>query len=225
VTDLAAHAAAAGAVAVAAMPPSFFKPDGVEGVIRYMKLVAASSGALPVYYYHIPIKTGVGIRCDKLLARVVEEQAAGALTTFRGVKYSDADLHIFANCIAFAGGAFDCLYGKDEQLLGAWAMGCRGAVGSTYNYMGRVYNALLAAADAGDMVKALALMRKAQATVDLLYAAASYGSPACNVGKAIMELRLGGKHCGPPREPGVAVTPAGVAKLKADLEALGFFTW
>ncbi len=75
------------------------------------------------------------------------------------------------------------------------------------------------------MSAALAEQRKAQAVVDLLYDASNYGSGACNVGKAIMELRLGGKGCGAPRVPGVAVTAAGNERLKADLEKLGFFGW
>ena len=48
---------------------------------------------------------------------------------------ADSDLHIFGNCVAFQDGLYDCLYGKDEQFLGALAMGATGAVGSTYNYM------------------------------------------------------------------------------------------
>ena len=40
-----------------------------------------------------------------------------------------------------------------------------------------------------------------------------------------MELRLGGKGCGPPRYPCVPMTPEGVAALKADLDALGAFQW
>jgi N-acetylneuraminate lyase len=186
---------------------------------------APPCSSLPLYYYHIAIKTAVFIRCDKLLQKVSEAQAGGRLRTFRGIKYSDADLHILSNCLHHDKGAFDILYGKDEQLIGALSMGCRGAVGSTYNYMGRVYNKLIALHDAGDRAGALAEMRKSQEVVNILYCAADYGSAGAYVGKAIMELRLGGKHCGPPRVPMVAVTPAGMVKLRADLEALGFFGW
>jgi N-acetylneuraminate lyase len=259
VLDLAKHAQAAGAVAMGVTPTSFFKPDGLDAIMRYLELVADAApcvrrgpsrpsaglhtphhrtpsplpsaaptppcSALPLYYYHIAIKTAVFIRCDKLLQKVSEAQAAGRLRTFRGIKYSDADLHILSNCLHHDKGAFDILYGKDEQLIGALSMGCRGAVGSTYNYMGRVYNKLIALHDAGDRAGALAEMRKSQEVVNILYCAADYGSAGAYVGKAIMELRLGGKHCGPPRVPMVAVTPAGMVKLRADLEALGFFGW
>ena len=45
------------------------------------------------------------------------------------------------------------------------------------------------------------------------------------LGKAIMEARLGGKHCGPPRHPLSPMTPEGTAKLHADLKAIGFFEY
>ena len=225
VKELTLHAVASGAVAIAAMPTSFFKPNDIEAILRYFEIISNLAPKTPLYYYHLAIKTGVFIRCDKLLIRVAELQKEGKLLNFRGIKYSDADLHILSNCLALHNGMFDCLYGKDEQFLGAWAMGCKGAVGSTYNYMGRTYNRMIEAANKGDMVTALAEQRKAQLGVDLLYNSADYGHPAAHVGKAIMSLRLGGKYCGPPRAPMVAVTPAGMEKLKADLTKLGFFDW
>lgn len=225
VVELTKHAAAAGAAALGWMPGTFFKPDGLDGVVAGLAGVCDAAPSLPLYYYHIAIKTGVNIRCDLLLNKVAAEQAAGRMRNFRGLKYSDADLHILANCIASHGGAFDCAYGKDEQMLGAIAMGCKGFVGSTYNYAGRVYNKAIAAAAKGDWAGALVEQRKAQAVVDLLYAAASYGSGAANVGKAIMDLRVGGDVTGAPRYPLSGVTAAGKDKLRADLEALGFFAW
>lgn len=135
--DLAAHAEAVAAPAIAIICPTFNKPAGIPAIIELLEAVAAAAPTRPLYYYHIAIRTGVAIRCDALLEAVHGLRAAGRLSTFRGIKYSDADLHVFANCVAFAGGAYNCLYGKDEQLLGALAMGAVGAVGSTYNYQGR----------------------------------------------------------------------------------------
>lgn len=39
------------------------------------------------------------------------------------------DLHQMSNCIAFAGGKYDILSGRDEVLLSALAMGAKGGVG------------------------------------------------------------------------------------------------
>jgi N-acetylneuraminate lyase len=99
-------------------------------VAQWLEGVAKVVPTLPLYYYHIAIMTGVNIRMDQLL-----EAIHGRIPSFRGLKFSDADLHVYGNCVAYQGGLYDVLYGKDEQFLGALAMGGTGAVGSTYNYM------------------------------------------------------------------------------------------
>ena len=161
------------------------------------------------------------LRCDLLLAAAAA--AKTRLPTFAGIKYSDADLHIFANCLNYAGGAYDVLPGKDEQLLGFLAMGARGAIGSTYNYQGREYNALIAAAARGDMVEAQRLSRITQAGVDLLLTPERYGGAGVNIGKALMELRLGG-HSGAPRYPAKPMPEDAKARLREDAAAAGFFS-
>ena len=148
--DLAAHAAAAGASSIAYQPSTFFKPEGVAGIIEILTLVGAAAPTLPLYYYHIVVKTGVMIRCDHLLDAVAEAQAQGKLSSFRGIKYSNPDLFIMSNCIAAHGGKYDIAYGCDEQLVGALALGVEGAVGSTYNYTGKVANAIIDATKKGE---------------------------------------------------------------------------
>lgn len=91
VKELTTHAASAGAVAISAMPTSFFKPDGLDAIVSYFETIAACAPHLPLYYYHLAIKTGVYIRCDKLLAKIGALQVnEGRLKSFRGIKYSDA---------------------------------------------------------------------------------------------------------------------------------------
>ena len=50
----------------------------------------------------------------------------------------------------------------------------------------------------------------------------SYG-PSCNVGKAMLQLK--GVPVGPPRLPRLPLADAGLAKLRADMERMGFFEW
>jgi hypothetical protein len=76
-----------------------------------------------------------------------------------------------------------------QQLLGALAVGCTGAVGSTYNYMGATYIRLMDAFKRGDMVASLEEQRKSQLGVNLL-ASTKYGD-GVNVGKAILGLKVG----------------------------------
>jgi len=223
--ELAAHAAAAGAAAAGLVAPSYFRPGDVAACVALLDAVGKACPKLPLYWYSIPSMSGVAIRADLILRAVSAAQAGGRCANVRGVKFSEPNLHIYANCVALEGGKFDCPYGSDEQALGALAMGARGFIGSTYNYVGRPAADMIAAYRAGDMPAALAAQRKVQAVVDLLFASGDYGPPGCAVGKAIMELRLGGAGCGPARAPTYSVTDAGREKLRADLERIGFFSW
>lgn len=256
--EMAAHAASNGAVAISIQPTTFFKPDGVEGLINLFEKVVGAAPTLPFYYYHIPVKTAVNIRPDLLLKRIAQLQRdESRLTSFRGVKYSNEDLHIGSNCIATDGyvgpsktltpRCFDILYGKDEQLLGALPMGFEGAVGSTYNYMGRLINEMMELYRKGEMEKALEIQRKSQEIVNLMICSPSFGENGgpCTVHKAIHEMRLrhsngvltdeaaaAAKAAGKqvcfgftPRVPLVPISQSGIARLRDELTKLGFFTW
>jgi dihydrodipicolinate synthase/N-acetylneuraminate lyase len=59
------------------------------------------------------------------------------------------------------------LFGRDEILLSALALGARGAVGSTYNPIAPIYQRLMAALDAGDLVAARREQARARECVEL----------------------------------------------------------
>lgn len=52
-------------------------------------------------------------------------------------------MNIFEECISYRNHHYDILFGRDEMLVSALAMGCEGAVGSTYNYNGKEINRLV----------------------------------------------------------------------------------
>ncbi|XP_008561384.1 PREDICTED: N-acetylneuraminate lyase, partial [Galeopterus variegatus] len=149
--ELAQHAAQIGADGIAVIAPFFFKPWNKDILIDFLKEVAAAAHELPFYYYHIPALTGVKIRAEELLDGIQHH-----IPTFRGLKFSDTDLLDFGQCVdqnrqrqlAF-------LYGVDEQLLSALMMGATGAVGSTYNYLGKKTNQMLEAFERKDFSSAL----------------------------------------------------------------------
>ncbi|KAG9351264.1 hypothetical protein JZ751_025156 [Albula glossodonta] len=130
--DLARHAAQAGADGIAVMSPCVFKPTDAGVLRQFLQEVAAAAPELPFYYYHIPALTGVN-----LLARDVLEGIDKCIPSFRGLKFSGSDLLDFGRCVSYCPPHWSVLYGMDEQLLAALAMGANGAVGSTYNYVGR----------------------------------------------------------------------------------------
>lgn len=100
---------------------------------------------------------------------LVEVDRTGLLTNLAGIKASYYDLMDFTMCINYKnrfGNSYDMLLwqfvcvlsvfrliGRDEILLGAIAMGCKGAVGSTYNYMGAIMNEMWTAFNNGNLTR------------------------------------------------------------------------
>ncbi|XP_046275482.1 N-acetylneuraminate lyase isoform X1 [Marmota monax] len=149
--ELAQHAAEIGADGIAVIAPFFFKPWNKDVLINFLKEVAASAPALPFYYYHIPALTGVKIRAEELLDGIQDK-----IPTFQGLKFSDTDLLDFGQCVdQNHQRQFSLLFGVDEQLLSGLVMGATGAVGSTYNYLGKKTNQMLEAFERKDFSSAL----------------------------------------------------------------------
>ncbi|XP_062437072.1 N-acetylneuraminate lyase isoform X3 [Rhea pennata] len=209
--ELARHAAAIGASGIAVIAPFFFKPTNKDELITFLREVASEAPAVPFYYYHIPPLTGVKIRVEELLDGIKEQ-----IPTFQGVKFSDTDLLDLAQCINKNGGEeFVFLYGVDEQLLSALAIGANGAVGSTYNYLGQKNNMMLQAFAQHD----LALARKYQfLTGEFLNFVMKLGFGVAQT-KAIM-TSVSGIPMGPPRFPLVKASEEFITKAKAKLDSI-----
>uniref|UniRef100_A0A8B9QCH5 N-acetylneuraminate lyase n=1 Tax=Apteryx owenii TaxID=8824 RepID=A0A8B9QCH5_APTOW len=208
--ELARHAAAIGASGIAVIAPFFFKPTSKDELLAFLREVASEAPAVPFYYYHIPPLTGVKIRVEELLDGIKEQ-----IPTFQGVKFSDTDLLDLAQCINKNGGEeFVFLYGVDEQLLSALAIGANGAVGSTYNYLGQKTNMMLQAFAQHD----LALARKYQfLTGEFLNFVIKLGFGVAQT-KAVMTF-VSGIPMGPPRLPLVKASEEFIAKAKAKLDS------
>ncbi|XP_075616636.1 N-acetylneuraminate lyase [Balearica regulorum gibbericeps] len=209
--ELARHAAAIGASAIAVIAPFFFKPTNKDELIAFLQKVASEAPAVPFYYYHIPPLTGVKIRVEELLDGIKEW-----IPTFQGVKFSDTDLLDLAQCInKNEREQFAFLYGVDEQLLSALAIGADGAVGSTYNYLGRKTTLMLQAFAKPD----LALARKYQfLTGEFLNFVIKLGFGVAQT-KAVMTF-VSGIPMGPPRLPLVDASEDFIVKAKAKLDSI-----
>jgi N-acetylneuraminate lyase len=66
--DMAKHAAAHGADAIAAMPPTYLRPATVEALVQTVGRIAAVAPQTPFYYYHIPSLTGVAFPMNDFVA-------------------------------------------------------------------------------------------------------------------------------------------------------------
>ncbi|NXU56882.1 NPL lyase, partial [Turnix velox] len=209
--ELARHAADIGASGIAVIAPFFFKPTNKNELIAFLQKVASEAPTVPFYYYHIPPVTDVKIRVEELVDGIKER-----IPTFQGVKFSDTDLLDLAQCInKNERGEFAFLYGVDEQLLSALAVGANGAVGSTYNYLGRKTNLMLEAFAKAD----LALARQYQfLTGEFLNFVTKLGFGVAQT-KAVMSF-VSGIPMGPPRLPLVDASEEFIVKAKAKLDSI-----
>jgi N-acetylneuraminate lyase len=93
-----------------------------------MGAIASAAPSLPFYYYHIPSATNVDLPMVDFLA-----VADGLIQNLAGIKYTHYDLEDLQLCLHYGGGKYNILFGRDQYLLAAVALGVRGAVGSTYS--------------------------------------------------------------------------------------------
>jgi N-acetylneuraminate lyase len=208
---LAAHAQKTGAQAIGMCGPFYLRPACVEDLVDWCASVAGAAPGIPFYYYHIPSVTHVGFPMAEFL-----KAAAGRIPTLAGVKFTHEDLLDFGNCLDFDGGRFDMLFGRDEILLSALALGARGAIGSTYNFAAPLFLRLWKAFESGRREEAA---RRQQQVRDFVAVLLRFGGlPA---GKALMK-RIG-IDCGPVRPPLRSLRPEDECRFFAELEKAGFF--
>ena len=168
---LARHAQNIGADAVAALAPGFFKPSGISGLVEWCAQLAAAAPKLPFYFYHIPCMNGVQPSMSAFL-----ERASERIPNLAGVKFTFEALNDFFEAMRLQNGRFDLLWGRDEMLLGALAMGAVGGVGSTYNIAAPLYLDLMAAYARGDNATARDLQAKAIAMINGMIATGNFFS-------------------------------------------------
>jgi len=210
---LAAQAQSLGVPAIAAMPPSYFKPDSIDTLVACCQEIAEAATACAFYYYHIPTLTGVELSMPKFL-----DCAADRVPTLAGIKFTHADLAAYLKCLNVQRGRFEVLWGMDEYLLPAVALGAVGAVGSTYNFSAPLYQRMLMAFARGDLADARAQQLRSIQLVDLLE---DFGYMAA--AKAMMGML--GVDVGPPRLPHRGLSREQYQCLRSSLEQLGFFDW
>jgi len=211
--ELASHAEGIGADAISAMPPTYFKVSSLKVLIDCLRHIAAAAPRLPLFYYHIPFMTGTDFDMVELLREGGEH-----LPSLAGIKYSDYTIHEYQMCLQLDNRRFDVLFGRDEMLFSALCVGAAGAVGSTYNFAGPLYQRIIRAFEQGDLDEA----RRCQAlSVDMIRILLRYrGLPAF---KATMKLI--GLDCGPNRLPLETLTPDEAKALQEELDGIGFFDW
>ncbi len=211
--SLAQHAAGCGLHGVAFTAPFYFKPASAEALAECCVQVAEAAPSIPFYYYHIPVLTGVGLSMKSLLQAV-----HGRIPNFAGIKYTHEDFMDFLSCMHFEGGRYDMLWGRDENMLAALALGAKGAVGSTYNYAAPLYSKMIQAYERGDMEAARSLQLQSIHMIELL---GKYGGIA--TGKAYMKKI--GLDCGGFRLPVRNMSEALYELFSKEVDGLPFHSY
>ena len=208
--ELAKHAYEIGLYAVSLTAPFYFKPANVDVLAQICIQVGKEVPKMPVYYYHIPVLTGVNFPMFDLI-RALD----GKLPNFAGVKYTHEDFMDYQSCMTYADGKYDMLWGRDENMLSALVLGAKGAVGSTFNYAAPLYYDLIDAFNANDLVKARVLQQK---SIDMIRLLGKYGG--ISVGKAYMKMV--GFNLGEFRLPVKNMSADQFEFFKADVASLNF---
>lgn len=209
--DLAAHAARAGADFISATPPCYFKISSVAALVESLREITSQAPDVPFYYYNIPWLTGVELDMVSFLSL-----AEGVIPSLRGIKYTTPKIHEFQACLRHDNGKYDLLYGTDEMLLSALAVGAKGFIGSTYNFAAPLYRRIMIAYQRGEMEHAAALQYEVVRMVRVIN---KYGGLAAQ--KVMMAMT--GVDCGPVRNPLTAIDATRRKTLEADLREIGFF--
>ena len=207
---LAADAQSAGADVISATCPSYYPIGSLDLLIDSMAQIASAAPESPFYYYHIPALTQAAFPMVDFLP-----QAAARIANLTGLKFTSPTIHEFQQCRQLDGGRFDILWGVDEMLLSALAVGAEGAIGSTYNIAAPLYHSIRSAFSTGELDEAQRLQADA---VRIIHTIAQY--PFHPAMKEI--LRWQGIDCGPARLPLRTLTSDEATRLRRELEQLHF---
>jgi len=211
--ELAAHARQVGAVAVATLSPSYFKPADVESLVDWCAQVAEQAPELPFYFYDIPAWTGVHLSMFDFL-----KIGGNKIPNLAGIKYTNTDLATLQRCLRFEDGRFDILFGCDESLLAGLSLGCQGAVGSSYNFAAPIYWGVINAYNEGDSKSARLWQERSTEMISVI-------ARFCYMGAAKAVMRMVGVNCGPVRLPLRSPDSEALKRLEKELGQIGFFDW
>lgn len=208
---LAAHAMHIGADAISSVAAFYFKPNNVGTLVDALAEIASAAPGLPFYYYHIPHLTGMSMDMTELL-RLGEKK----IPNLTGIKYTATTLWEYQLCVNQNRGKFDVLFGLDEMLLSALAVGAKGAIGSTYTFAAPLYLEVIDAFENGDLDTA---RRKMQYLVEMVSILLKF--PPIPAQKSIMKRT--GLDLGPCRLPLTTMTNEQEQSLYLQLDGIGFF--
>lgn len=207
--QLAVEARKAGLDAVAMTAPYYQKAANVKDLAATLAEVASAVPDLPFFYYHIPCLTNVNFPMYDLLVEMDK-----CIPNLGGIKYTFENMMDYQLCLYYKDHKYNIMWGRDEMLLEALAIGADTFIGSTYGYNAPVYNEIITAFNEGDLKKAADLQYEANVLITFL---GKYGNGA---GKAFM--KAAGLDLGPVRRPFRNLTDEEYARFEKEIKEAGF---
>lgn len=153
---LAKHAEQAGADAVSAVVPFYYKVS-LDAIRSHYESIMASV-TLPLIVYHFPGATGVTLSMDFYEAIARNPQCLG-------VKFTSYNLFEMQQIRKRCGDGFFIWNGHDEVYAGGALLGADGAIGSTFNMMPGLFAELYRKQSEGQWETARPLQEKANEVI------------------------------------------------------------
>ncbi len=192
------HAHACGADGALMVCPYYNRPSP-EGLYRHFKTIAEAV-PIPIIPYNIPGRTGVNMM-PETVARLAR------IDNIVGIKEASGSLKQMSDVIRLCGPDFAVLSGDDFFTLPLMSIGGKGVISVVSNVAPADMAALVDAAAAGDMEKALALHHRLTPLVDALFIETN-PVPV----KALLQMM--GRIDGEVRLPLCRLTDANLEKLR-----------
>ena len=212
--SLAIHAQKIGADAISTMAPMFLKPNNINNLVKFCKEIAKEANDTPFYYYNIPSISGVELSMVDYINLASKE-----IPSFYGMKFTHNNFMEMQSCINLNNNKWNILHGLDEVLLAGLSFGITGAVGSTYNFLGNLYNSIIQEFKNGKIENA---RKKQLISVRIIETIIKYGGSII-AGKPMMKLI--GIDCGPTRSPLPKLSDNEFSKLKEELKKVDFYKY
>ena len=212
--ELAQHAAAAGADAVASVAP-VDQPNDLQAAVAHYAAIGAATD-LPFYVYWLAHTADKNVTAEQFL------EAMQAVPNFSGLKFTDSNFYFFQRLVQLGGDRLNLISGPDEICLGGMVAGSDAAIGSTYNIMPKLFVEMRKHFEASDIQPAMALQARANEVISTLFHFDLLAGRQGNVDHARAARRPcpssphSVRRCGPRR----AVPGSGRPRLRSGMRAI-----
>ena len=203
--QLAEHAQEVGAAGISSVIPPMFQNS--ESLYTYFARVGAAAPNIPLLTYIF----GGPTDAVALMRQLMD------IPTVAGAKYTGPNMYEFREIVELRGDNWSIFSGMDEQCIYATMQGACGNIGSTLNYIPGIYREIHDSYKKGNIAQGQHLQVRANQVTGVLFSFGFFG--------ALKEvMRMLGFDCGQPRLPHVPFAEGKRDDLRAQLEAIDFFT-